>query len=34
MDLTDYRRQIDDVDARLVELFAERMRISADIGAY
>ena len=34
MDLTDYRRQIDDVDARLVALFAERMRISADIGAY
>ena len=34
MDLTDYRRQIDDVDARLVDLFAERMRISAGIGAY
>ena len=34
MNLTDYRRQIDDVDSRLVELFAERMRISADIGAY
>ena len=34
MDLTDYRRQIDEVDARLVDLFAERMRISAEIGAY
>ena len=26
MTLTDYRRQIDDVDSRLVDLFAERMR--------
>ncbi len=34
MDLTDYRRQIDAVDTRLVDLFAERMRISAEIGAY
>ena len=34
MDLTEYRRQIDDVDSRLVDLFTERMRISAGIGAY
>ncbi len=34
MDLSDYRRQIDEVDGQLIRLFARRMEISADIGAY
>lgn len=34
MDLTDYRKEIDRVDAELVHLFAQRMEICANIGAY
>ena len=31
MDLADIRVQIDDIDARLLELFAKRMRLAADV---
>jgi len=34
MDLSDYRKQIDEVDSQLVDLFARRMEICANIGAY
>ena len=34
MELKDYREQIDRIDAELVRLFQERMRVSAAIGAY
>jgi monofunctional chorismate mutase len=34
MDLKDYRKQIDDIDLELMELFKKRMRISKTIGAY
>ena len=33
MDLQDLRRQIDDIDDQLVQLFAQRMAVSADIAA-
>ncbi len=31
MELTDYRNQIDAIDSKLIELFRERMEVSADI---
>ena len=34
MDINDYRKQIDKVDKQFVDLFAERMRISGEIGLY
>ena len=34
MDLQDLRRQIDGIDDQLVQLFAQRMAVSADIAAY
>ncbi len=34
MDLEDYRREIDSVDRRMIELFEERMRIAGGIAAY
>lgn len=34
MDLTEYRREIDLVDAELVRLFRRRMEIAADIAKY
>ena len=33
-ELEDYRRQIDDIDARLVELFLKRMEVTGRVGAY
>ena len=34
MDINDYREQIDKVDKQFVDLFAERMHISGEIGLY
>ena len=34
MDINDYRKQIDKVDKQFVDLFAERMHISGEIGLY
>ena len=34
MDLNDYRREIDDIDAQLLELFARRMDVAAAIAEY
>ena len=34
MDLAQYRRQIDDIDAALLELFCKRMAVSAQIADY
>ncbi|MFP4177727.1 MAG: chorismate mutase [Acholeplasmataceae bacterium] len=34
MDLKEYRKQIDEVDLELMELFKRRMRISKAIGDY
>ncbi|MDO5331378.1 MAG: chorismate mutase [Bacillota bacterium] len=34
MDLNDYRKQINEVDAKIVKLFEERMEISKSIAAY
>lgn len=34
MDLSDYRAQIDRIDAELLRLFAERMQTAAGIAAY
>ena len=34
MDLNDYRKEIDSIDKELVELFARRMNIAADIAGY
>ena len=33
-ELEDYRRQIDEVDAQLVELFRRRMDITGKVGEY
>ena len=34
MELSDYRAQIDRIDAELLRLFAERMQTAAGIAAY
>ena len=34
MELSDYRAQIDRIDAELLQLFAERMQTAAGIAAY
>ena len=34
MELKEYRAQIDQIDAELVELFVRRMEIAAEIGSY
>ena len=34
MELSDYRTEIDRIDRQLTQLFAQRMEVSADIGAY
>ena len=34
MELGDYRAQIDEIDHKLVELFAKRMDVAAGIAAY
>ena len=34
MELSDYRSQIDRIDAELLQLFAERMQTAAGIAAY
>ncbi len=34
MDLTDYRKNIDEIDEKLVKLFVERMGLSAEIAKY
>jgi len=34
MELSDYRTQIDRIDAELLQLFAERMQTAAGIAAY
>ncbi len=34
MDLTDYRKNIDEIDEKLVKLFIERMGVSAEIAKY
>lgn len=34
MDMTDYRNRIDEIDAKLTELFQERMDTAAEIAAY
>lgn len=34
MDLTNFRAEIDSVDAQLVKLFCRRMELSSDIAAY
>ena len=34
MDMTDYRKQIDEIDAQLTELFQKRMDTAAQIAAY
>ena len=34
MDLKDYRKQIDEIDDQLVQLFRQRMEVSSDIAQY
>ncbi len=34
MDTQDYRKKIDEIDAQLLKLFADRMAVAADIAAY
>ena len=34
MELSDYRKQIDQIDEQITRLFAERMQVSAQIGSY
>ena len=34
MELSDYRRQIDDIDSQLLALFYRRMDVAAQIGGY
>lgn len=34
MDLSDYRKQIDEIDAQLVKLFVARMNAAGKIGEY
>lgn len=34
MDLSDYRKQINEIDAQLVKLFEQRMEVSKNIAAY
>ena len=34
MDLNDYRKQINEIDAQLVDLFEARMEVSKNIAAY
>ena len=34
MDLQDYRKQIDQIDSQLVDLFARRMEVAAGIARY
>ena len=34
MDITQYRKQIDEIDSQLLVLFHQRMEISAQIAAY
>ncbi|MBR3296884.1 MAG: chorismate mutase [Firmicutes bacterium] len=34
MDLQDYRKQINEIDDQMLELFEQRMKVAADIGLY
>ncbi len=34
MDLKDYREEIDGIDEKIIELFSQRMKLSAEISEY
>ena len=34
MDINDYRKQIDEIDDQMVELFARRMAVASEIARY